>query len=215
MKDVEQISDKIEKKNVLEQEVTTKKLKNVVPPIQFKSGGADIPANYTELLRGVLDKVKHRKNVRLHFIGHSDDQKLSGRLKKQYKDNVGLSRERAGTTAEYFQKALKLPPEAISYDGMGEHEPVATNKTNAGRTKNRRVEVQVWYDEIREKIVEKDVVIAGQMTRIKVCRIETVCKLRYQEGHSKRARIKNLVPPLPFNKNVSSVSDQFLRQICA
>lgn len=213
MKDVEQIEDKIEKKNVLEQEVTTKKLKNVVPPIHFKSGGADIPDNYIGLLRDVLNKVKHRNNVRLHFVGHSDDLKLSGRLKKKYKDNVGLSRERAGTTAEYFQKALKLPPDAISYDGMGEHEPIASNKTNAGRAKNRRVEVQVWYDEIKEKIVEKDVVIAGQMTRIKVCRIETVCKLRYKEGHSNRARIKNLVPPLQFKENVSQVPDQFLRQI--
>ncbi|MDH5387972.1 MAG: OmpA family protein [Gammaproteobacteria bacterium] len=213
MGDVEQIDDKIEKKNVLEQEVTTKKLKNIVPPIQFKSGGADIPENYIELLRDALDKVKHRHNVRLHFIGHSDDQKLSGRLKKKYTDNVGLSRERAGTTAEYFQKALKLPPEAISYDGKGEHEPLASNKTSAGRAINRRVEVQVWYDEIHEKIVEKDVVIAGEMTRIKVCRIETVCKLRYQEGHSKRARIKNLVAPLQFKENVSGISEQFLRQI--
>ena len=67
MKDVEQNSDKIEKKNVLEQEVTTKKLKNIVPPIQFKSGGADIPANYTELLRGVLDKVKNRKIKRIIY----------------------------------------------------------------------------------------------------------------------------------------------------
>ena len=213
MGDVEQIDDKIEKKNVLQQEVTTKKLKNIVPPIQFKSGGADIPENYIGLLRDALDKVKHRHNVRLHFIGHSDDQKLSGRLKKKYTDNVGLSRERAGTTAEYFQKALKLPPEAISYDGKGEHEPLATNKTNAGRAINRRVEVQVWYDEIHDKIVEKDVVIAGEMTRIKVCRIETVCKLRYQEGHSKRARIKNLVAPLQYKENVSGVSEQFLRQI--
>ena len=213
MQDVEQIDDKIEKKNVLEQEVTTKKLKNIVPPIQFKSGGADIPEHYTELLREALSKVKHRTNVRLHFVGHSDDLKLSGRLKAKYKDNVGLSRERAGTTAEYFQKSLNLPPEAISYDGMGEHEPVDTNKTKAGRAKNRRVEVQVWYDEIKEKIVEKDVVIAGEMTRIKVCRIETVCKLRYEEGHSKRARIKNLVPPLQFQENISAVPEQFLRQI--
>ena len=211
--DVEQVDDKLEKKKVLEQEVTTKKLKNVVPPIHFKSGQADIPENYIALLRDVLNKVKHRKNVRLHFIGHSDNVKLSGGLKAKYGSNAGLSRERAGTTAEYFQNALKLPPEAISYDGMGETQPLASNKTEKGRATNRRVEVQVWYDEINEKLVEKDVIVAGEMTRVKVCRIETVCKLRYKEGHSKRARIKNLVPPLQFQEGVTGVPDNFLRQI--
>lgn len=211
--DVEQVEDKLEKKNVLEQEVITKKLKNVVPPILFKSGQADIPSSYIALLRSVLNKMKNRKNVRLHFIGHTDNVKLSGSVKQKYGNNTGLSRERAGTTAEYFQKALKLPPEAISYDGMGEKQPLASNKTTAGRAKNRRVEVQVWYDEINEKMVEKDVVIAGEMTRIKVCRIETVCKLRYKEGHSKRARIRNLVPALQFQEGSAGVPDGFINQI--
>lgn len=213
LKEVEQSEDKLEKKNVLEQEVTTKKLKNLVPPIHFKSGEADIPSNYISLLRDVLNKMKGRKNVRLHFIGHTDNVKLSGELKNRYGNNTGLSRERAGTTAEYFQKALKLPPEAISYDGMGEKQPLASNQNEAGRARNRRVEVQVWYDEINEKMVEKDVVVAAEMTRIKVCRIETVCKIRYKEGHSKRARIKNLVPPLQFQEGAASVPDYFLRQI--
>ncbi|MDH5766258.1 MAG: OmpA family protein, partial [Gammaproteobacteria bacterium] len=213
MTDVEQIEDKIEKKNVLEQVVTTKKLKDVVPPIQFKSGKADIPDHYIGLLRDVLQKMKNHHNVRLHFVGHSDNVKLSGRSKKKYKDNLGLSRERAGTTAEFFQRALRLPPEAISYDGMGERQPVADNKTAAGRAKNRRVEVQVWYDEINEKIVEKDIVITGEMRRIKVCRIETVCKIRYKEGHKNRAKIKNLIPALQYNENVSAAPDHFLRQI--
>ncbi|GMR17911.1 MAG: hypothetical protein BMS9Abin33_0306 [Gammaproteobacteria bacterium] len=211
--DVEQVGDKIEKKNVLERKVTTRKLKNVVPPIHFKSGEADIPENYISLLRKILNKMKHRKNVRLHFIGYSDNVKLSSALKIKYGDNAGLSRERAGTTAEYFQKALKLPPEAISYDGMGEKQPLASNKTETGRATNRRVEVQVWYDEINEKMVEKDVVVASDMTRIKVCRIETLCKVRFKEGHSRRARIRNLVPPLQFQQGRAGVPDYFLRQI--
>jgi len=213
LKEVDQAEDKLEKKNVLEQEVITKKLTNVVPPILFKSGQAEIPENYVALLREALNKVKDRKNVRLHFIGHTDDVKLSGKLKQKYGNNAGLSRERAGTTAEYFQRALKLPPEAISYDGVGEQQPLADNKTEAGRAKNRRVEVQVWYDEINEKMVEKDVVVAAEMTRIKVCRIETVCKLRYKEGHSKRARIRNLVPPLQFQEGTTGVPDYFIDQV--
>jgi flagellar motor protein MotB len=93
-------------KKVLVQSAQTVKLENVVPPIQFKSGQADIPENYVNLLRDILIGLKDKVNVHLHFIGYTDNAKLTGALKEKYIDNMGLSRERAGTTAEYFQRAL-------------------------------------------------------------------------------------------------------------
>ena len=205
--------NKEEVKKVLEQNATTVKLENLVPPIQFKSGKADIPENYVELIRDILDGMKTKVNVRLHFIGHTDNVKLSGALKKKYINNTGLSRERAGTTAEYFQRALNLPPEAISYDGLGESQPVASNKTRAGKTKNRRVEVQVWYDKIDEKLVDKVIQVKQDIKRVKICRIETVCKLRYKEGHSKRARLKNLVAPLRYVEGMAEIPANFIKQL--
>jgi len=171
--------DRVETRQVLEKEVKTIKLDNLVQPILFPLGEADIPENYLELLRGVLDGMRDRANVRLHFIGHTDSLQLRGALIERYGDNVGLSRERAGTTAEYFQYALGLPPEAISYEGVGDSQPVASNDTPEGQAHNRRVEVQVWYDEIGEKLVDKEVIVPREVNRIKVCRTETVCKLRY------------------------------------
>ncbi len=205
--------DKVETRKVLEKEVKTLKLQNVVPPIYFKSGAADIPEEYIGLLRDVLERMKDRANVRLHFVGHSDNIALRGALKERYGDNAGLSRERAGTTAEYFQRALDLPPESISYEGLGEAQPIASNNTAAGRSKNRRVEVEVWYDEITDKLVEKEVIVAEEMNRIKVCRVETVCKLSYKEGHANRAQIRNLVPPLPYDEERTEISAAFLQQL--
>lgn len=205
--------DKIEVRKVLEKDVKTVKLQNVVPPIHFESGKAAIPEEYIGMIRDVLEKMKDRANVRLHFIGHSDNVKLMGAAKEKYGDNVGLSRERAGTTAEYFQRALDLPPESISYEGMGDSQPVASNDTAAGKAKNRRVEVEVWYDEIKEKMVDKEVVVANEMNRIKVCRVETVCKLRYKEGHSRRARVKNLVAPLHYDEQNAEIPATFLQQM--
>ncbi|MCK4865607.1 MAG: OmpA family protein [Gammaproteobacteria bacterium] len=204
---------KTEIKKVLIQNTNTIKLENVVPPIEFKSGQADIPENYVKLIRDILQDMKSKVNVRLHFVGHTDNVKLSGALKKKYINNTGLSRERAGTTAEYFQRALNLPPEAISFDGLGESKPVASNKTRAGKTKNRRVEVEVWYDEIDEELVEKTVDIKQELKRVKLCRIETVCKLRYKEGHSKRARLKNLVAPLRYVEGMAEIPAQFIKQL--
>jgi flagellar motor protein MotB len=210
--------DKIDVRKVATKVVKTIKLQNVVPPIPFASGKAEIPEGYTARLRAALDRVKDRANVRLHFVGYTDNVKLFGEARVKYGDNLALSRERAGTTAEYFQNALKLPPESISYEGMGEANPVASNATEAGRAQNRRVEVEVWYDEISEKLVDKEVVVASDIKRVKVCRVETVCKLRYKEGHAKRARIRNLIPPLRFDDETTAVPEDFvgnLRQALA
>ncbi len=205
--------EKVEIRKVLQQNATTLKLENVVPAIQFSSGQADIPDNYVELLRNVLDGMKYRVNVRLHFVGHTDDEKLSGKLKEQYGDNTGLSRERAGTTAEYFQRALNLPPEAISFDGIGEFRPVASNKTAAGRAKNRRVEVEVWYDKIDEKLVEQVIQLKQDIKRVKICRIEQLCKIRFKEGHSRRAKLKNLVQPLRYEEGMAEIPAKFIQQL--
>ncbi|HEX9022168.1 MAG TPA: OmpA family protein [Nitrospirota bacterium] len=205
--------DKVEVKKVLEKAAKTIKLQNLVPPIHFASGQAEIPEGYVQRLRDVLDSMKGRANVRLHFVGHTDNAQLFGAVKQKYGDNLALSRERAGVTAEYFKKALRLPPESITYEGMGESQPVASNATEQGKSLNRRVEVEVWYDEITEKLVDKEVVVAEQMNRVKVCRVETVCKLRYKEGHSKRARIKNLIEPLHFDDDTTSIPEDFVQKV--
>ena len=205
--------DKLETRQVLDKEVKTLKLQNVVPPIRFESGDSAIPQEYVGMLREVLDGMKERDNVRLHFVGHSDNVQLSGAAREKYGDNLGLSRERAGTTAEFFQRALELSPESISYEGLGETRPIASNDSAEGRAQNRRVEVEVWYDEISEKLIDREVVVAQDINRIKVCRVETVCKLRYKEGHARRARIKNLIAPLHYDEQSTAIPDAFLQQL--
>ncbi|MGE5156389.1 MAG: OmpA family protein, partial [Betaproteobacteria bacterium] len=143
--------DRTERREVVEKDVKTIKLDHLVPPIHFGLGKIEITEEYLKMLREVLDGMRGRANVRLHFVGHADSLPLRGELINIYGDNIGLSRERAGTVAEYCQRALSLPPESISYEGLGDSRPVASNATEEGRQLNRRVEVQVWYDEIGEK----------------------------------------------------------------
>jgi uncharacterized repeat protein (TIGR01451 family) len=205
--------DKVEMKKVLEKEAKTVKLQNLVPPIHFASGEAVIPSGYVERLRDVLDSMKGRHNVRLHLVGHTDNAQLLREVKQKYGDNLTLSRERAGVAAEYFQKALHLPAESVTYEGVGESQPVASNSTEQGKTQNRRVAVEVWYDEFTDKLVDKEVVIADPINRVKVCRVETVCKVRYKDGHSRRARIKNLVEPLHFDDDTTAIPEDFVQKV--
>jgi flagellar motor protein MotB len=205
--------DELAEREVLAERAETVKLRNVVPPIHFESGVADIPASYIDRLRVVLESMRHLDNVRLHLVGHADDQPLSIRLSGVYGDNAGLSRERAGEVAEFVQTALGLPPESISFAWAGDTQPIASNDTVEGRAQNRRVEVEVWYDEIRSETQTEEVVVSREVKRVKICRTETVCKLRYREGHAHRARVKNLVAPLYLADESFEVPEDFVQQV--
>jgi len=209
----EELGDTIETREVLTDAFETIKLSNLVPPVHFQSGVADIPDTTVASLADILARMQDRLNVRLHLVGHADNQPLSPRLIEIYGDNAGLSRERAGLVAEHFQTALALPPEAISYEWAGDTIPVASNENEAGRSQNRRVAVEVWYDEIAKKVSLEEILVPHEIQTVKVCRMETVCKLRYVDGHAKRARVQNLVAPIYFDSEAINVSDVFIENV--
>ncbi len=155
-------SDSLELVEMPTEGLETIKLSDLVPPIRFESGVANIPEATVQSLADILERMRDRINVRLHLIGHADSRPLSPALTEIYGDNAGLSRERAGKVAEHFQTMLALPPEAISYEWAGDAQPVASNLTEDGRALNRRVEVEVWYDEVVEKVALEEFLVAAR-----------------------------------------------------
>src|SRR5262245_4188028 len=154
-------ADRMEVRQVAGESLETVKLTNVIAPIRFESGVANIGDKDVELLRKALESVREHQNVRLHLVGHADNQPLSEALARTYGDNAGLSRQRAGEVAEFLQRALMLTPEAISYEWAGDTRPVASNATPEGRSLNRRVEVEVWYDQPQARAANEEVLVRG------------------------------------------------------
>ena len=68
-------------------------------------------------------------------VGHTDS--IGSR-----RYNQGLSLRRAQSTADYLA-VQGVRPEVIGISGAGELQPVASNRTRAGRAQNRRAEVTV------------------------------------------------------------------------
>ena len=87
--------DTLETREIVTDGLETVKLSNLVAPIRFESGIADIPEATVVSLGKILARMQDRINVRLHLIGHADNRPLSQRLVQIYGDNAGLSRERA------------------------------------------------------------------------------------------------------------------------
>ncbi|MEN8160998.1 MAG: hypothetical protein ABFS41_13070 [Myxococcota bacterium] len=75
--------DRLEEREVLAEDVKTVKLRDVVPPIRFESGIAKITPETVAKLRDVMAGMAHLHNVRLHLVGHADDQPLSDALPRE------------------------------------------------------------------------------------------------------------------------------------
>jgi outer membrane protein OmpA-like peptidoglycan-associated protein len=104
---------------------------NVPSDLSFDTGRADLkPA-----LRPVLDQFAQGldNTVVVQVVGHTDSTGSDA-------INDPLSLRRAQTVRDYLV-SRGVPAARLEVAGRGSHEPVADNATEAGRAKNRRVEI--------------------------------------------------------------------------
>ena len=187
---------------------------NIIEPLRYQLPDDEVSDESLEALREQLAALPEVYNLKLTFIGHTDSDPLSAEQLAEYIDKEEFTRARAQYVADVFQLALELPDEVIVVEGRGDVEPVADNITTSGRELNRRVQVQVSYDELdAEAQAEIARAQALQLNRVKVCRQETVCRLRYTAGTEQRARMKNLVTPLRWQPGQVDLPQAFLRRI--
>lgn len=75
--------------------------------------------------------------------------------------NKGLSERRANSVANYL-KMQGVDGTRITTRGLGLESPLESNDTEAGRAKNRRVEIAIWAnEELKEKAESGDLEIEG------------------------------------------------------
>lgn len=86
-----------------------------------------------ELFRAAHDGDAKQKNAPILIVGHTD---ATGSAEH----NQGLSERRAHNVAQVLAKA-GLSPQHLYFQGAGESRPIADNTSDAGRAKNRRVEI--------------------------------------------------------------------------
>lgn len=82
--------------------------------------------------------MKQKQELQVIIVGHSDNEG-SETLNKQ------LAGRRASSVAQYLENA-QISCERMNVFADGETKPIADNKTNAGRAKNRRVNIGFAYN---------------------------------------------------------------------
>ncbi|MBS1661604.1 MAG: OmpA family protein [Bacteroidetes bacterium] len=101
--------------------------------IEFETGSATIrPASY-RMLNEIFESAVVAEGLKLGVYGHTDNNGSDA-------VNIPLSEKRAAAVKAYLiEKGLK--DGQVETRGFGSSKPVADNSTEAGRSRNRRVEV--------------------------------------------------------------------------
>jgi outer membrane protein OmpA-like peptidoglycan-associated protein len=100
--------------------------------INFKVGSAILEPSSTELLDQIADVILKNQVHKLLIVGHTDSSH-----KDDY--NLKLSLDRAVTVKNYLV-SKGIAEETLMTQGFGKRKPRASNTTEEGRAKNRRVE---------------------------------------------------------------------------
>ena len=206
--------DRFEVREVAAEELETVKLTNLVPPIRFESGVAEIPDSTVAELREILEGMRDRRNVRLHLVGHADTQPLSPALAAVFGDNEGLSRERAGEVAELLQRTLLLPAEG-DLVRMGRRSASPSHRTRRKRAARRTGASRSRSGTTRSSKARRSTRCSSRRSSAgsRSAASETVCRLRYIDGNERRTRVQNLVAPLRFGDEAVEVTPAYIEQI--
>jgi chemotaxis protein MotB len=112
----------------------------------FDPGSSDLKPQMYSVLRLIARELETMPN-HVRVEGHTDNTPIST---FQFPSNWELSTARSTRVVRYLVEELTFDPRRISALGYGEYRPVASNNTDAGRTRNRRVDIIVLADDRQE-----------------------------------------------------------------
>ena len=106
---------------------------NIPSDISFDTGRADIKPNLRPILDQFANGLRDQPNTEVRIIGHTDATGSDA-------INNPLSVQRA-TSARDYLSSRGVDFNRIAVNGVGSREPIADNSSDAGRARNRRVEI--------------------------------------------------------------------------
>jgi chemotaxis protein MotB len=111
--------------------------------VLFASGSADLSTEGRQALQEIAKILRKVPGKRFMVGGHTDDVPITKGA--AYSSNWSLSAARAVmVTEELIQSGLK--PNHLVAAGYGEYDPIASNASDRGRVKNRRIEIVLEPD---------------------------------------------------------------------
>jgi outer membrane protein OmpA-like peptidoglycan-associated protein len=101
--------------------------------ISFDTGRSDIKPNLRPILDQFAQGLSQQASMEVKIVGHTDNKGSDA-------VNNPLSVNRAQSARDYLV-GRGVNASRISIDGRGSREPIADNATEAGRARNRRIDI--------------------------------------------------------------------------
>ncbi len=105
--------------------------------ILFKPGSDKLKKEYVPFIYELSQRLG-RLGVNIQIEGHSDATPYATK-----QTNWELSISRAYHIVQFFVDGASFPQDKISLAGFGDTQPISSNDTPEGRSKNRRVEISI------------------------------------------------------------------------
>jgi chemotaxis protein MotB len=137
---VRALRPQIEKGNIMVDLNNERLLINLASGYLFGSGEDQLKSAGADALKQVGSILKDFPEYRISVDGHTDNRPIRSELKKKFPSNKELSEARAANAALALGEGGLS---AVTTHGYADARPVVPNTTDAGRAKNRRVEVVV------------------------------------------------------------------------
>ena len=110
----------------------------VIDNLHYKTNSAEITSESKAVLSAFADYLLDNPALNIEIQGHTDNV-------GNPKDNEALSSNRAYSVKQFLEEK-KVPGKRILAKGFGPNKPIADNKTEGGKAKNRRTEFLIIED---------------------------------------------------------------------
>jgi chemotaxis protein MotB len=137
---VSELNDEIKKGEIAVTRLKDKLSLSMVEKILFDSGSSDIKQNGKAILDRVAEILRKVTDKQIRIEGHTDNVPIGPVLAAKFPTNWELSTARSTTVVRYLQDK-GVDPALLSAAGYSEYRPVASNETDEGKAKNRRIEI--------------------------------------------------------------------------
>jgi len=104
----------------------------IVEGIYFDTNKASLKSSSADALEQLSVLLKDRPDLQVYVVGHTD-------MQGSFDHNLDLSKRRANTVVSTLASDYGVPRAQMEGHGVGPLAPQATNNSDAGRAKNRRV----------------------------------------------------------------------------
>jgi len=109
--------------------------------VLFDFDKSTIKGNYSKDIDALADVMKKYEDLSVTIEGHTDNLNRS----KNPNYNKKLSQRRADAVKKYLVEKSGIDAKRLTAIGFGAEKPIASNETEEGRQKNRRVEAAADY----------------------------------------------------------------------